>query len=148
MKIRKPHEEELEEVYKLMFYIPEMEIVAFEKMKECIRENRFPEILVAIENGEVIGTAIFTIMYDLSGDGEIFLYALSVKPEHRRKMVGTSLINAVREEAKMVNASIIMFIVHRENEGALFFYKTFGLIDEDLDNFMRVAIPVEEGKDE
>jgi len=142
--IRKPHEEELGEVYRLMSYIPEMDLVEFATMKERIKEGRYPEILVAIEKGEVVGTAIYSTIFDMSGDGEIFLYVLAVKPEHRRRMIGTALINAVREYGEKVNASIIMFLVHKRNAGALSFYKTFGLIKEDLGNFKRVAIPVQE----
>jgi ribosomal protein S18 acetylase RimI-like enzyme len=120
-----------------------MEFVTFDRMKERIKEGKYPEILVAIEEDKVVGMAIYTISFDLFGDGETFLYAISVKLEYRRKKIGTALINAVKEKAREVNSSLIILLVYKDNVGAFSFYDTFGF-SEAGDEFKQIAIPVDE----
>ena len=143
MTVRAPWDNELEDVYRLLFHIPALdEMPTFDRMKECIAAGRFPKMRVAVDKGEVVGMAMFSISYSFTGDGEVFLYAVSVKPERRRQGVGTALIKAVQQEAFKVNAPMILLIVHNENADAFSFYRTFGF-SEAGGEFKQIAIPVE-----
>jgi len=149
MEIRSPYEKELDDVYELFSCIPAVTLPPIEQFKERVTAGNYPQVLAAIDSDETVaGVAVFSMYRDFWGDGECFLYILAVKPELRRKKIGTALLNAVKERAKAIECSFIQFIVHEENNGAIDFYKTHGLIEEKLGEFKRVYVQIDGDENE
>ena len=143
MTIRKPYENELEDVYKIMDCIPVVELPEIDCFKERVKQGKYPEIIVAVVSGVVVGVAVFSTRYDMWGNGDSYLYVLSVHPNHRRRKVGTTLLNEVKNIVRQTGAEILMFGVFKKNKVALKFYKKFDLIHAmKHSDFLQVAIPI------
>jgi N-acetylglutamate synthase-like GNAT family acetyltransferase len=81
--------------------------VSLEKLAE-IYENRLiphqiPETFVALRNGEIVGTASL-VKHDMSARMDLFpwLAAVYIKAEHRGQGIGSKLVQAVMDEAKLL----------------------------------------------
>lgn len=126
MNIRKPKLYELEAVYKMMKYIPEMDVPQYDLFFRMVKEEKYPAILVAAEQGRVTGMAVYSTRYDWMGNADTFLYCLAVEPEYRKRGVGKALVKAVANDVKKCGTEIIQFLVHKDNLEARKFYGTIG----------------------
>ena len=78
-------------------------------------------IIIAEEGHKVIGT-VFTI-YD---PWNAFIYHLGVLPEHRKKGLGTILMNEAERRLKSRGINRPTIFVEEKNKGVLKFYKKRG----------------------
>jgi len=131
MVILKAHECDLAGVRELMKDMPRMGIPSLKDFKKNYRKGKCPKIIMAFYEGEIAGTAAYSISYDVEGNGEVFLYALAVKKELRRKKIGTKLVRHVMKEAEKINCKAVALTVHKENKEALEFYKKLKCMEEN-----------------
>ena len=81
---------------------------------------------VAEENHQIIGTIIAGF------DGHRgWLYSLTVLPQHRRKGLGTSLVNKAMEELKKLGCLKANLQIYSDNKEVVDFYKKIGFSIED-----------------
>lgn len=81
---------------------------------------------VAIDNNEVIGTAIFFEKYSTWKGKAIYLEDLVVKESHRGLNIGSLLFKAVKTFAKENNAKRMDWQIYEFNKPALKFYEKHG----------------------
>jgi GNAT superfamily N-acetyltransferase len=95
----------------------------------------YAEVLLAEEEGEVVGFALFFHSYStFLGKPGLYLEDLFVRPEHRRKGHGKALLRAVAELAVERRCGRLEWSVLNWNEPAIGFYRSLG------------AVPLEEWK--
>lgn len=92
------------------------------------KQERDPELfLVAIENGQIVGTVIGGY------DGRRGLvYHLAVTPERRRKGIAARLMNTLEDRLNALGCYKYYLLVTRENDAALAFYRSIGCEPMDL----------------
>lgn len=78
--------------------------------------------LVAEHDNIIVGYIIFWIRYEDEGH----IISIAVDEEHRRKEVGTKLVEAALKIFKRYNISDIKLEVRVSNQGAIYFYKNNG----------------------
>ena len=76
---------------------------------------------VAEDGGEVIGYALFSILYE---DAEIM--SIAVDPARRRCGVGSAMLRRIIECAKIADAETLFLEVREGNEAARSMYRGFG----------------------
>ncbi len=69
-------------------------------------------------------------------NAEVLIYELSVSPGFRRKGIGKSLINSVKDWAKKVGADEVWVLTNKSNEAAMELYKSMGGTIENTDEQM------------
>lgn len=95
-----------------------------ERMKQ---EKEFFNLLVAEDNkGKIVGFAIYFPAYFTWTGKAVYLDDVYVKPEYRRKGIGTALIKSVIKEAKRVGATRVRWHVLNWNHRAIELYKKLG----------------------
>ena len=149
MWIRDWKPEDLLAIYRMMGYIPAMDIPDYLDFKDCVINGVFPKMIVAEKDNKPVGVAIYNTNYTIHGKGYMFLNCLSVETEYRRQGIATELINELKREAGRIRADEIGFWVHKENDGAKRFYHELGakvnLQDKNfIDCFLAVNIQGEE----
>lgn len=83
--------------------------------------------LAAVIGERVVGYVIFWLLPD-----EIDVHNLAVHPNHRRRGIGRSLLQAVIEEAKERGSSRITLEVRKSNEIAQSLYRSMGFVTRGL----------------
>ncbi len=92
----------------------------------------FAEVLLAEENGEVVGFALFFHNYStFAGKPGIYLEDLFVRPEHRGKGHGKALLGALARLAVERDCGRLEWAVLKWNEPALAFYRALGAVPMD-----------------
>ena len=81
---------------------------------------------VAEEDGKIIGAAIYFFGYYTWVGKSLYLDDLYVRPEYRRKKVGTMLLKRVFEFAKQENCKRLRWQVLGWNTDAISFYEKHG----------------------
>jgi GNAT superfamily N-acetyltransferase len=90
-------------------------------------ERRFAEVLIAEENGEPAGFALFFHNFStFVGRPGIYLEDLFVKPEHRGKGYGRALLRRLAEIAVERECGRLEWAVLDWNEPAIGFYRSLG----------------------
>lgn len=110
------------------------DLAAFEKAQHAVKnsveqmkqEKGLFDFFVAEEDGEIIGTAIYFFAYYTWVGKSLYLDDLYVKPEFRRKKVGSRLLRKVFELAKQENCKRLRWQVLDWNNDAIAFYKKHG----------------------
>jgi GNAT superfamily N-acetyltransferase len=95
-------------------------------------------VFVAADGTEVVGTATLFVMpnlgYDCHPTG--FIEAVVVAEQHRRRGVGSRLIDAVLAEARRLSVRKVQLLSHKRHasDGAFTFYERCGL-DAEAEGF-------------
>ena len=90
-------------------------------------ERRFAEVLIAEENSEAAGFALFFHNFStFIGRPGIYLEDLFVKPEHRGKGYGKALLRRLAEIAVERECGRLEWAVLDWNEPAIGFYQSLG----------------------
>ncbi|MDA4134097.1 MAG: GNAT family N-acetyltransferase [Thaumarchaeota archaeon] len=90
------------------------------------REKGAFGFFVAEEGGKVLGAAVYFFAYYTWVGKSLYLDDLYVRPEHRRKSVGSMLLERVFELAKREDCKRMRLMVLDWNEVAISFYKKHG----------------------
>lgn len=84
-------------------------------------------LLVAIENDEVVGT----VMGGWDGHRG-WIYSMAVKPTHRRRGIGTLLINEIETRLRDLGCLKVNLQVRNTNREVIAFYKSVGFNIEEI----------------
>jgi len=91
--------------------------------------RQFAEVLVAEEDGVVVGFALFFHNYStFLGRPGIYLEDLFVRPEYRRRGHGKALLSAVAHLASERGCGRLEWSVLDWNEPAIAFYRSLGAV--------------------
>ena len=90
-------------------------------------ERRYAEVLLAEDDGQVVGFALFFYNYStFVGKPGIYLEDLFVLPEYRGRGNGKALFQAVARVAVERGCGRMEWVAHSWNEPAVRFYQSFG----------------------
>jgi GNAT superfamily N-acetyltransferase len=133
MKIRKGVKSDLPSVLELIkeLAIYEKALHEVEITLEQLEEDGFGEepvfqFLVATENEEIVGLALYYFRYSTWKGKAIYLEDLVVKESHRGRGYGQKLLDAIVEEARQTGSKQVRWQVLDWNEPAINFYKKLG----------------------
>ena len=90
---------------------------------ESALENEQSLFYVAVEEGQVIGYIGMSFVLD-----EGYIYNVAVSEAHRRKGVGSALIQTLVTHAKKNNFAFLTLEVREGNRAARSLYETFGFV--------------------
>ncbi len=85
----------------------------FTKTSERLRERRLPAdrlSLVAIDNGQIIGTVRLWHVTAGPGRAALLLGPLAVHPEHRNRGIGSALMRRAVARARMLGHRVILLV--------------------------------------
>ena len=94
---------------------------------ESALENEQSLFYVAVEEGQVIGYIGMSFVLD-----EGYIYNVAVSEAHRRKGVGSALIQTLVTHAKKNNFAFLTLEVRDGNRAARSLYETFGFLLKNL----------------
>lgn len=132
-EIRKAEKGDVNSIYRLVLLLAEYEKMSDlvtgseEDMEKLLFESGVGHCLVAEEDGEVVGIALY--FYNLSTfkcRKGIYLEDLFVLPERRKEGIGTALLKALCKIAKEENCGRFEWSCLDWNEPSLKFYKSLG----------------------
>ena len=132
-EIRKAKRNDVNSIYRLVLLLAEYEKMSDlvtgseEDMEKLLFESGVGHCLVAEEEGEVVGIALY--FYNLSTfkcRKGIYLEDLFVLPERRKEGIGTALLKALCKIAKEENCGRFEWSCLDWNEPSLKFYKSLG----------------------
>ena len=105
---------------------PEAVITTVESMTEDgFSDNPIYYLHVAELNGEVVGIAIYFIMYSTWKGRCLYLDDLVIQEKHRRKGIGEKLFEEIIQETKRLKCKQMHWQVLDWNEPAINFYKKY-----------------------
>lgn len=116
--------------------LPEVELTAEQLMKDGF-ESSPPkyQLLVADDNGEIVGCALYYRRYSTWKGSTLYLEDLVVKESYRRKGAGSALLKALMKVAGEENAARLEWQVLDWNQDAIAFYERFNTqFDEEWVN--------------
>jgi GNAT superfamily N-acetyltransferase len=137
--IRPALEADVPVIRQLIVSLAEYEKLTVHATEAALREHlfgprRFAEVLLAEENGVVIGFALFFHNYStFVGKPGIYLEDLFVRPEHRGQRHGKALIVEIARIALQRGCGRLEWAVLNWNESAIHFYQSIGA--EPLDEW-------------
>lgn len=102
-------------------------IVQFEK---DFNEGFF-DALVADEDGEVAGMALYCLLYSTWNGRMIYLEDFVISKRHRRKGIGQLLWDALKEHGREHGCKILKWQVVADDEAAMRFYRKQDPVFED-----------------
>ena len=135
--IRKARIEDLKAIHQLVY-----ELALYEKAPEEMTatlldyENDFKngwfDVLIAENEGDIVGIALFYTTYSTWKGRMIYLEDFIVKEKLRKKGIGQSLFEALVAEAKILGAKLIKWQVLDWNQPAIKFYlKNKAIIEKE-----------------
>jgi len=137
IKIRKGKEEDIAGVHALIVELAiyeeapnEVDISVDDLMNDAFGKKPLFQFIVAEEEGNILGTAIYYYRYSTWKGKCIFLEDLVVSEKHRRKGVGTLLLDEMISISKKEGAKRLMWQVLDWNQSAIDFYKKYDAIIE------------------
>lgn len=90
-------------------------------------------IFVAREGSDVVGMASLLYTISTAEGGKAALFEdLIVDPKHRKKGIGTKLINYVIQQARAEGVLRITLLTDLENDTALGLYRKLGFVDSPM----------------
>lgn len=128
MDIRLVKKEELQFVYNLVVQLaifekePDAVTASLEDYLKAYDEGVY-DVLVAEENGEIIGIALHYMTFSTWKGKMMYLEDLYVDENHRGKGVGQKLFDAYIKASKDQGCNLVKWQVLDWNEGAIRFYK-------------------------
>lgn len=132
-EIRKAERSDVNSIYRLVLLLAEYEKMSDlvtgseEDMEKLLFESGVGHCLVAEEEGEVVGIALY--FYNMSTfkcRKGIYLEDLFVLPERRKEGIGTALLKALCKIAKEENCGRFEWSCLDWNEPSLKFYRSLG----------------------
>jgi ribosomal protein S18 acetylase RimI-like enzyme len=116
-----------------------------ESLNEALfSENAFAEVLLASLNGQTVGFILFSMTnrnFNLFNGPGIYVHCVYVLPSFRRKKVGTQLSEEVKKIAQKRNCCRIDWVILKQNQNAIEFYKTMNQAKEvDYIHYMRMEV--------
>ena len=135
--IRPAAEADVPVIRQLIVDLAEFENLTVDATEAALREHlfgprRYAEVLLAEENGVVVGFAIFFHNYStFVGKPGIYLEDLFVRPEHRKQRHGKALIVEVAKIALERGCGRLEWAVLNWNETAIHFYDSIGALPLD-----------------
>ncbi len=137
IKIRKGKEEDIAGVHALIVELAiyeeapdEVDISVDDLMNDAFGKKPLFQFIVAKEEEVILGTAIYYYRYSTWKGKCIFLEDLVVSEKHRRKGVGTLLLDEMISISKKEGAKRLMWQVLDWNQSAIDFYKKYDAIIE------------------
>ncbi|NND76869.1 MAG: GNAT family N-acetyltransferase [Flavobacteriales bacterium] len=135
--IRKGRKEDLSQVLDLIIELaiyekaPDEVVVTVQDLeRDAFGERPIIDLFVAEENNTIIGTAIYYYNYSTWKGKCIYLEDIVVSQKHRRRGIGTLLMDAMVDLFKKEKAKRLMWQVLDWNEPAIEFYKKYDAIIE------------------
>ena len=107
-----------------------------EKMKRQwkLLEHQGSHILLgAVENDQLVGSAMGVICQEFYGDCRPFLVLenMVVSPDWRKKGIGRALLNRMEKEAGLQNCTQIILVTEKSRRDACSFYEACGFSQEN-----------------
>ncbi len=88
-----------------------------------LEENEFSHALVLEEDGVLIGTMIYWIVFETCQ-----LCRIAVSPQQRRKGYGRALLRRLMEDAAAAGCEFITLEVRTSNQAAIAMYEAMGFV--------------------
>jgi len=137
IEIRKGKKEDLQQVLGLIIELAiyekapkEVVVTIGDLERDAFGERPIIDLFVAELNEEIVGTAIYYYNYSTWKGKCIYLEDIVVAQKHRRKGIGTMLMDRMVELFKEEKAKRLMWQVLDWNEPAIEFYKKYNAIIE------------------
>lgn len=90
------------------------------------RQRKFFSSFVAVDDGKIVGSAIYFFAYSTWVGKSLYLEDLYVKPKYRNRKVGSMLLNEIFKLAKKEDCGRVRWQVIHWNKDAIRFYKRHG----------------------
>ena len=104
-----------------------------EALEAILADRSRGRIFVAREGSEVVGMASLLYTISTAEGGKAALFEdLIVDPKHRRKGVGSKLVNYVIQQARAEGVLRITLLTDLENDTALGLYRKLGFVDSPM----------------
>jgi GNAT superfamily N-acetyltransferase len=104
-----------------------------EALEAILADRSRGRIFVAREGSEVVGMASLLYTISTAEGGKAALFEdLIVDPKHRRKGIGSKLINYVIQQARAEGVLRITLLTDLENDTALGLYRKLGFVDSPM----------------
>ena len=104
-----------------------------EALEAILADRSRGRIFVAREGSELVGMASLLYTVSTAEGGKAALFEdLIVDPQHRRKGVGTKLVNYVIQQARAEGVLRITLLTDLENDTALGLYRKLGFVDSPM----------------
>jgi ribosomal protein S18 acetylase RimI-like enzyme len=94
-------------------------------------------LMLALEEEKVIGSLYgYSLQHPYRREPQFFLYGIDVRPEYRKRKIGSALVDEFIMEAKMADASEVWLLTNESNRAALAMYAHSGLKRSHMDDVM------------
>jgi GNAT superfamily N-acetyltransferase len=104
-----------------------------EALEAILADRSRGRIFVAREGSEVVGMASLLYTVSTAEGGKAALFEdLIVDAQHRRKGIGTKLVNYVIQQARAEGVLRITLLTDLENDTALGLYRKLGFVDSPM----------------
>jgi GNAT superfamily N-acetyltransferase len=104
-----------------------------EALEAILADRSRGRIFVAREGSELVGMASLLYTISTAEGGKAALFEdLIVDPKHRRKGVGSKLVNYVIQQARAEGVLRITLLTDLENDTALGLYRKLGFVDSPM----------------
>lgn len=104
-----------------------------EALEAILADRSRGRIFVAREGSELVGMASLLYTISTAEGGKAALFEdLIVDPKHRRKGIGSKLVNYVIQQARAEGVLRITLLTDLENDTALGLYRKLGFVDSPM----------------
>ena len=104
-----------------------------EALEAILADRSRGRIFVAREGSEVVGMASLLYTISTAEGGKAALFEdLIIDPKHRRKGIGSKLVNYVIQQARAEGVLRITLLTDLENDTALGLYRKLGFVDSPM----------------
>jgi GNAT superfamily N-acetyltransferase len=104
-----------------------------EALEAILADRSRGRIFVAREGSEVVGMASLLYTISTAEGGKAALFEdLIVDPKHRRKGIGSKLVNYVIQQARAEGILRITLLTDLQNDTALGLYRKLGFVDSPM----------------
>ena len=136
INIRKAKEEDMEAIHALVKELAEYEkglhyvTTTPESYLKDFRERVF-DALVAEKEGQIVGMALYFLVFSTWRGRMLYLEDFVVKESERRSGIGALLFNAFIVESRRQNVALVKWQVLKWNEPAISFYRKYDSVFDD-----------------